>query len=111
MVNAFYAKLYHICCTDENLNHSMCPIGNDTWCKWQKDPTNYQHKHGLSEAIVELLEPIYEDLSDPNSLSKCLHSKTQNPNEFGWGNPDWLEKDNTRLVAHSLVCKQESFSL
>jgi len=83
MINAVYASsLYHIASTDENPNHSMCPIGEDSWCKWQKDPENYNHQYGLPEPVVELLESIYEDLSDPNLHAKCLHGKTQNPNEY-----------------------------
>ena len=27
------------------------------------------------------MEPIYDDLSNPDLLLKCLHGKTQNPNE------------------------------
>ena len=81
MVNAVLATLYHVASTDENPNHGLCPSSADTWCKWQKDPATYKHKHGIPEAIVELLEPIYEDLSKPELLTKCLHGKTQNPNE------------------------------
>ena len=78
MINAVYASLHHIASTDENQNHS---IGKDSWCKWQKDPDNYEYQHALTEPAVELLEPIYEDPCNPNLLTKCLHGKIQNPNE------------------------------
>ena len=81
MVDTVLATLYHVASTDENPNHTLCPTDDDTWCGWQKDSATYKHKHGLPKAVVELLEPIYEELSDPKLLSKCLHGKTQNPNE------------------------------
>ena len=81
MVNAVNASLYHVASTNENPNHGLCPSGEDSWCGWQRDPSSYEHKHGLPDAILELLEPIYQDLADPSLLAKCLHGKTQNPNE------------------------------
>lgn len=81
MVNAVWASLYHVSSTNENPNHTLCPTGDESWCKWQRDPVTYQHKHGLPAAIVSLLEPIYEDLSDAQLLAKCLHGNTQNANE------------------------------
>lgn len=79
MQRAVLASLYHVASTDTNRQHGMCPT--DSWCKFNNDPQNYKHKHGLPEAIVDLLEPIYDELSDPDLLLKCLHGKTQNNNE------------------------------
>ena len=81
MVNAVLAAFYHVASTDEKPMHTLCPVGEDSWCGWQRDSTTYKHKHGLPEAIVELLEPIFEELSKPDLLARCLHGKTQNPNE------------------------------
>ena len=81
MVNAVWAVLYHVPSTENNPNHSMCPAGENSWCGWQRDSSTYKHKHGLPEVIVELLEPIFDDLSKPELLSRCVHGKTQNPNE------------------------------
>ena len=81
MVNAVLATLYHVASTDDDPDHGLCPAGEDSWCGWQRDSATYKHKHGLPKVIVELLEPIYEELSHPQLLSKCLHGKTQNPNE------------------------------
>jgi len=81
MVNAVLAVLYHVSSTDEKPNHSLCPVGENSWCGWQRDSASYKHKHGLPEAIVELLEPIFDDLSNPDLLARCPHGKTQNPNE------------------------------
>lgn len=79
MQRAVLASLYHVASTDANPQHGLCPC--DSWCKYSDDPENYKHKHGLPEAIIDLLEPIYNELSEPSLLSKCLHGKTQNNNE------------------------------
>ena len=61
--------------------HQLCPKGKDSWCGNQRDSKTYQHKNGIPKPIVELVEPIFDDLVDPASLSKCTHGLTQNPNE------------------------------
>ena len=81
MVDTVLATLYHVASADENPKHSLCPSGNDAWCGWQKDSATYKQQHGLPTAVVELLEPIHEELTDLKLLSKCLHGKTQNPKE------------------------------
>ena len=81
MQRAVLASLYHVGSTDESPKHDMCPTGEDSWCKYLQDPAGYDHKHGLPECIIELIEPIYNELSDPSLLAKCLHGKTQNNNE------------------------------
>ena len=30
---------------------------------------------------MEVIKPVFKDLSHPNLLKRCLHGKTQNPNE------------------------------
>ncbi|GFW55866.1 uncharacterized protein TNCV_4390091 [Trichonephila clavipes] len=47
----------------------------ETSCK------SYKHKNSLPVAVVEAMRPIFRDLSHPDLLKKCLHGKTQNPNE------------------------------
>ncbi|GFY18938.1 uncharacterized protein TNCV_3876261 [Trichonephila clavipes] len=58
--------------------------GPDTWCRYKKAQLEnkvYHHKHKLPGAAVEVIRPIFRDLSDPELLKKCLHGNTQNPNE------------------------------
>eukprot|EP00795_Rhopilema_esculentum_P016151 gene16151-7517_t len=56
-----------------------------SWCTWQKNKadgkTGYKHKSYLPSAIVDVVLPIYDDLSDKSLLTSCLDSFTQNPNE------------------------------
>ena len=86
MKRAIGAILYH--CSnipDKEIRHQFCPKTKDSWCKWQLDKLNNTSHHkdriNLSLAIKHLLEPIFRDLSSDSLLSKCLHGKTQNPNE------------------------------
>ena len=76
------AVLYH--CTEFNNSesrHQFCPRGPDTWCKYWKDPENYQAKKGMPIVIHQLVKPMFTDLSNESLLLKCLHGKTQNTNE------------------------------
>ncbi len=43
--------------------------------------TDYKPKIGLPNAVVDIVNPIYDALSDDSLLSRFLDSYTQNPNE------------------------------
>ena len=79
--SVFATLHYYLASTDSEPNHSFCPTGPESWCKYQNDQENYKHKHGLPRAIVELVEPMFIELADCDLLKKCLHGKTQNNNE------------------------------
>ena len=81
MQQSVLASLYHVASTDANPNHHMCPVTDNAWCTYSVAPENFKHKHGLPETTVQLIEPIYDELSSASLLSKCLHGKTQNNNE------------------------------
>ena len=70
------ASLYHVCSTDENPNHHMCPSDDNSWCGYNRNKDTFRHVHGLPDALIGVIEPIYDDL-----LCKCLHGMTQNNNE------------------------------
>jgi len=77
MVNGVLASLYHVASTDEAPNHDLCPSGQDTWCRYNQDPSTIKHKYELPKAIFELLEPIHEELSHFQLLIQM--SSWQNP--------------------------------
>jgi hypothetical protein len=81
MAKAVKASLFHVASTEENPQHHLCPKGEHSWCGYQRDFKTYKHKNGISKPIVELVEPIFDDLADPALLKKCTHGLTQNPNE------------------------------
>ncbi|GFU63451.1 uncharacterized protein TNCV_44971 [Trichonephila clavipes] len=84
MRQAIWAIFLHKLSTDEYPQHGFCPIGEDSWCGFKKAEASgksYKHKNSLPVAVVEAMRPIFRDLSHPDLLKKCLHGKTQNPNE------------------------------
>lgn len=61
----------------------MCPKDPDTWCKYQKsilEKVEYKHAEHthLPSCVLEEIEPIFRDLSNPVLLAKCAHGGTQN---------------------------------
>ena len=91
MKKSIGAILYH--CTsfdgkDDDYRHRFCPSSTDkktTWCKYQRDKASgkktHKNKINLPQNIHKIIEPIFMDLSKDEILKKCLHGKTQNPNE------------------------------
>ncbi|CAB4016723.1 Hypothetical predicted protein [Paramuricea clavata] len=81
MATAIEASLYHVASTDENPQHHLCPDGEDSWCGYNRDKDNYKHKNGILPCIMNVIKPIFDDLSNTDLLSKCNHGMTQNVNE------------------------------
>lgn len=84
MQNAVWATFYHRMSTDAEPLHEYCPKTNDTWCKYNKAKLNeqiYKHPHPLPKVVCEVMKPIYHDMTNKDLLSRCLHGRTQNPNE------------------------------
>lgn len=81
MAKAIKASLYHVASTDENPQHHLCPDGENSWCGYQRDSETYKHKNGIPKCIVDFIEPVFDNLSNPDLLGKCTHGLTQNVNE------------------------------
>ena len=81
MAKAIKAVVYHVASTDSNPQHHLCPDGDDSWCGYKRDKKSYKHKNCIPKCIVEIIEPVSDDLSNPDLLQKCTHSMTQNVNE------------------------------
>lgn len=84
MRKAVWAVLFHISSSDDKPNHGLCPEGRNSWCKYNKAKATgeqFTHKRPLPHAIVEVIKDVFRDLSDIQLLKKCLHGRTQNPNE------------------------------
>ncbi|GFX13210.1 uncharacterized protein TNCV_2989741 [Trichonephila clavipes] len=83
--SAVIAAFFHCCSSKHQPKHGQCPVGDESWCKFQRAKASnivYQDKSlGLPQNIVNTIKPVYMDLCDRNLLKKCLHGKTQNPNE------------------------------
>ncbi|XP_074100551.1 uncharacterized protein LOC141528402 [Cotesia typhae] len=86
MYNAIWQTFYHKFSSPEDPQHFLCPEGANSWCQFQKAvATNtldsLVEKPPLPADIAEALIPIYEDLSNPELLERCVGGFTQNNNE------------------------------
>ena len=85
MQKAIHATLFHVASSKENNYHTHCPPGSKSWCAAQRDKANntnlYKPGVGLPIGVIAHVKPVFEDLSKPELLEKCLHGKTQNRNE------------------------------
>ena len=83
--NAVRAILKHSASTDKNPQHDLCPPGESSWCKWQvakaKGIMTYKHKNPLPPAVVKVVTPLFEQLSDKTLLATTKDCLTQNSNE------------------------------
>ena len=85
MKKAIHASLFHVASSREQNWHQHCPDGEDSWCAFKADKASgknqYKPGQGLPTEVVKHVKPIFQDLSNDDLLSKCLHGKTQNQNE------------------------------
>lgn len=86
MRSSIWATLDHKLSTDAKPQHDKCPIGEDSWCSWQRaKATNtlaeYKHKPALPIQVYEAIKPIYEELTNQDLLTRCIGGYTQNNNE------------------------------
>ncbi|GFW42120.1 uncharacterized protein TNCV_1905781 [Trichonephila clavipes] len=77
MRQAIWAIYCHYRSTDEEPMHHFCPIGDTSWCKYQKAVTTnsaslFKHKNIVPIAIMDEVKPIIAELSAPKLLKKCV---------------------------------------
>lgn len=105
MKRAVWAIYFHKRSTDEKPIHGLCPTGSDSWCRYNKTAAiggTYKHKTSIPEAIMDLIKPVFRDLSSPDLLKKCLHGKTQNANE-SVNNVIWTRVPKNTFVSKSTL--------
>jgi hypothetical protein len=85
MSDAILASFFHVASSEGKNYHSYCEKSSTSWCQYQRDIVNgtniYKDGPGLPSNVILHVKPIYEDLTKPQELKKCLHGKTQNQNE------------------------------
>lgn len=86
MKKEIWATLYHKISTDEKPEHQFCPVGENSWCSYQKAKatntlSSYTHKPSMSDVVFNAVKPIYEELSKDELLNRCLGGYTQNNNK------------------------------
>ncbi|CAN7946066.1 unnamed protein product [Ixodes pacificus] len=85
MKRAVEATLLHMTSTDSAPDHSKCPDGAESWCKFNRALANSEppppHKNPLPDCVRAALEPVFERLSNEDLLARCSEGKTQNASE------------------------------
>lgn len=82
MRKAIWAIYYHKMSTDDHPKHDFCPNEEGTWCKFHKSKgKEFHHKNSVPTAVMKEIKPIFDSLSQPSLLKRCLGGKTQNNNE------------------------------
>ena len=81
MHKAIWAVFFHNSATDEVHDHSYCPSGKDSWCKYSSASAKNLPPPRIPVDLAPFLKPVFEDLSKPQLLEKCIDGATQNQNE------------------------------
>ncbi|GFU43177.1 uncharacterized protein TNCV_3775491 [Trichonephila clavipes] len=86
MRKAVWAVYFHIRSSDEEPLHKFCPVGPNSWWKYQNQVVEgrvetFRHSNKLPVAVMDAIKHVFNDLSQPKLLQKCLGGKTQNNNE------------------------------
>lgn len=83
MSRATHAILKHYSSTPEKPQHDDCPVGDSSWCSFQRDIVNGTELHKpikdpLPDAVVEVVQPMFDQLGDESFLVGCEKCYTQN---------------------------------
>lgn len=86
MAKATHAILKHYSSTEEDPRHEDCPAGSNSWCSFQRDVANGTNLHQpienpFPDAVVEVMQPLFNRLGDETFLVGCEKCYTQNQNE------------------------------
>ncbi|XP_068083618.1 uncharacterized protein [Anabrus simplex] len=81
-----WATWFYYMSTDTTPQHFLCSV---KWCKFLKamesaDTYTHRanlHKNNLPEDLLLAIKSTFMVLAAPELLKRCLHGKTQNPNE------------------------------
>ena len=67
--------------------HSLCP--RDSWCTYWSNREKYNDQKRLASVFIEVLKPLFLNLTKSKLLKRCLQGLTQNQNEaingLSWG--------------------------
>ena len=77
MKKGFSGGIFHACSPKDKPYHDHYDI---RWCRYLQDIDN-QTATGLAPECIKHVKEILVDLTSDGLLKKCLHGKTQNPNE------------------------------
>ena len=112
MVEACWAVYYHSISTDDNPQHHSCPMGEISWCSYQRAMAFSQevpHHRDLKDPkrlipprLAKHIKPIFERLCNRSLLERCVMGATQNQNE-SFNSVVWLRCSKTDFSSPATV--------
>lgn len=83
MARSTSAILKHYSSNLEEPKHDDCPAGPSSWCSFQRDIANGSNLHKpikdpLPNAVVEVMQPLFDTLGDETFLAGCEACYAQN---------------------------------
>ncbi|GFU49556.1 transposable element Tcb2 transposase [Trichonephila clavipes] len=82
MRKAVWAVYFHIRSSDEEPLHSFCPVGPNSWCKYQNQVVEgsvetFRHNNKLPVAVMDAIKPVFNDYHNLNfyKMSRGLHAE------------------------------------
>ncbi|RUS88033.1 hypothetical protein EGW08_004199 [Elysia chlorotica] len=88
MSKTIWASFFHSISTSDQPKHDNCPTGADSWCFYQRaltkqpfEPSDHEQSTFMNSDVAPHVRKVYEHLTDPELLGRCLLGKTQNSNE------------------------------
>lgn len=108
MEKAVWAGYYHVCSSNLQPRHQLCPTSDDTWCKYQQakkmnKPYDHDKHFHIPEKVMKEIRPIFVDLSNKSLLARCLPGKTQNISE-SFNNVIWTVIPKRTFVGLRTLC-------
>ena len=86
MIRDIWAIWYHMASTDDCPQHQFCPVGRNSWCKYQRavavnELEDFHHNKTLPAAVMDAIRPVFVQMTSVCLLKRCLGGQTQNSNE------------------------------
>ena len=81
MRKSIWSIYFHKLSTNEQPYDGMCDLRRCKYLKAEQEGKQLDHYYSLPKAILDLMKPIFRDLTHPDLLRKCLEGYTQNSNE------------------------------
>ncbi|KAG8297975.1 hypothetical protein J6590_108329 [Homalodisca vitripennis] len=76
MENAIWAIYYHRISSNDKPQHERCPLGPESWCKYNKAlKTYYTHDHVIPVSVMKAIEPVFKDLSKKGAHMERLKTR------------------------------------
>lgn len=107
MKKALWATYFHLSSTDEHPSHHFCPPGVKSWCFYNKakaldeKPESHTFKNlflsRISPIALQHVREVFEELTAPDILGRCLRGVTQNQNE-SLHSKLWAKTSKTKYV-------------